>query len=151
MKQVLINDDTQSKVDWNADLLINGGTRSKVGWNADLPEPGKTSNRAVVQDGKTTVNRRKAGSRPRRIVAENEDNSLEISDFIDPEYWKVEKLCCGTVFRGLNEEMLIDNRFMRPCTSRLGKANDLKRSGGSAMDVVEEDIDVEITSLDMEP
>lgn len=30
-----------------------------------------------------------------------------------------EKICCGTIFRGLNGEVLLDQRFLKPCNARL--------------------------------
>lgn len=123
---------------------LDKGVLEQVDFGTNFLEPPKAPSRPVRQNGgvvEKSVNRRKAGSRPRRIVAENEDNSLEISDFIDPEYWKMEKVCCGTVFRGLNGEMLIDDRFMNPCTSRSATANDLKKSDGNMMDTGDEDVD----------
>lgn len=38
-----------------------------------------------------------------------------------------EKICCGTIFRGLNGEVLLDQRFLKPCNARLANCK-LRRS-----------------------
>lgn len=30
-----------------------------------------------------------------------------------------EKICCGVIFKGSNGELLLDPRFLKPCTARL--------------------------------
>lgn len=45
----------------------------------------------------------------------------QISDFIDLKYWKKENLCCGTIFRGIYGEIIIDPSLMKPCNRRLTK------------------------------
>ncbi|XP_018579838.1 uncharacterized protein LOC108917591 [Anoplophora glabripennis] len=42
-------------------------------------------------------------------------DDIEVSDFIDLDYWKKETLCCGTIFRGMYDEILVDARFIKPC------------------------------------
>ncbi|KAG5864814.1 hypothetical protein JTB14_009392 [Gonioctena quinquepunctata] len=44
---------------------------------------------------------------------------VSVSDFVDPSYWREEKLCCGTIFRGQYNEILIDTRFLSACPDRL--------------------------------
>lgn len=48
--------------------------------------------------------------------------SDQISDFIDLEYWKIENLCCGTIFRGIYGEIIIDPNLIKPCENRLTKS-----------------------------
>lgn len=43
----------------------------------------------------------------------------KISDFIDPKYWKKENLCCGTIFRGVYGEIIIDPSLIKPCENRI--------------------------------
>ncbi|CAH1104033.1 unnamed protein product [Psylliodes chrysocephalus] len=45
--------------------------------------------------------------------------NLQVSDFIDLNYWKEEKVCCGIIFRGVHDEIMIDPRFMKACSSRI--------------------------------
>lgn len=45
----------------------------------------------------------------------------EISDFIDLRYWRKENLCCGTIFRGVYGEVMVDPSLMKPCENRLTK------------------------------
>lgn len=47
--------------------------------------------------------------------------SNQISDFIDLKYWKVENLCCGTIFRGIYGEIIVDPSLIKPCENRLTK------------------------------
>lgn len=46
-------------------------------------------------------------------------NVGEISDFIDLDYWKMEKICCGAIFKGAYDEVLIDTSLIKPCTKRV--------------------------------
>ncbi|CAH1953404.1 unnamed protein product [Acanthoscelides obtectus] len=50
-----------------------------------------------------------------------EQMTATISDFVDPAYWKKELLCCGIIFRGLHNEVMIDLNFLKPCPSRRNK------------------------------
>lgn len=54
-------------------------------------------------------------------------DDIEVSDFIDLNYWKKETLCCGTIFRGVYDEILVDARFIKPCkNSFLNKKKDIE-------------------------
>lgn len=56
----------------------------------------------------------------------------QISPFLDLTYWKKTKVCCGTIFKGLNGEVLVDPQLLKPCwTCRKEKSRpqtELKRS-----------------------
>ncbi|XP_022191999.2 SIN3-HDAC complex-associated factor [Nilaparvata lugens] len=41
-----------------------------------------------------------------------------ISAFVNSDYWKREKVCCGIIFKGRNGQVLIDSRFFKPCDHR---------------------------------
>ncbi|KRT85478.1 hypothetical protein AMK59_152 [Oryctes borbonicus] len=58
-------------------------------------------------------------SRRHKGIAKRRDNAPQVSDFVDMDFWKKEKICCGTIFRGLNGEVLLDQRFLKPCNARL--------------------------------
>ncbi|XP_021915286.1 protein FAM60A isoform X2 [Zootermopsis nevadensis] len=38
-----------------------------------------------------------------------------ISSFLDMSFWKREKVCCGTIFKGPYGAIVIDPRFLKPC------------------------------------
>ncbi|XP_033741012.1 SIN3-HDAC complex-associated factor-like [Pecten maximus] len=40
-----------------------------------------------------------------------------ISSFLDLSYWKKTQVCCGTIFKGLNGEVLVDPQLLQPCLS----------------------------------
>lgn len=63
-------------------------------------------------------------------------NTLNFS-FIDTTYWQKEKTCCGTIYRGPNNEVLIYPMLLHPCTCNNNTAqegntlkNNKKSSGG---------------------
>ncbi|KAK5642428.1 hypothetical protein RI129_008595 [Pyrocoelia pectoralis] len=58
-------------------------------------------------------------SRRHKSLAKRRENTPEVSGFIDLDYWKQENVCCGIVFRGPNNELLVDTRFLKPCNARL--------------------------------
>jgi len=39
-----------------------------------------------------------------------------VSSFVDLSFWKREKICCGTVFVAPNGALIVDPRFVKPCT-----------------------------------
>ncbi|XP_067012875.2 SIN3-HDAC complex-associated factor isoform X2 [Anabrus simplex] len=41
--------------------------------------------------------------------------SPAISSFLDMSFWKREKVCCGTIFKGPYGEVIVDPRFLKPC------------------------------------
>ncbi|CAG9862334.1 unnamed protein product [Phyllotreta striolata] len=71
--------------------------------------PGISDTEEVVEKS-----RRYKGSAKRR----EDFGMLRVSDFVDLDYWKKETICCGTVFKGLYNEIMIDPRFMKPCRYR---------------------------------
>ncbi|XP_067674256.1 SIN3-HDAC complex-associated factor-like [Haliotis asinina] len=38
-----------------------------------------------------------------------------VSSFLDLSYWKKTQVCCGIIFKGLNGEVLLDPKLLRPC------------------------------------
>lgn len=52
----------------------------------------------------------------------------ETSDFIDLKYWRKEKLCCGTIFRGVYGEIMVDLSLIKPCEGRLAKCRHLVKN-----------------------
>nr|XP_023025800.1 SIN3-HDAC complex-associated factor-like [Leptinotarsa decemlineata] len=56
-----------------------------------------------------------------KSLLERENNILHISDFVDLSYWKEEKICCGTIYRGLYDEIMVDPRFVKACPDRMSK------------------------------
>jgi hypothetical protein len=38
-----------------------------------------------------------------------------ISSFLDMSFWKREKVCCGTIFKGPYGAVIVDPRFLKPC------------------------------------
>lgn len=39
----------------------------------------------------------------------------KISSFLDMTFWKREKICCGTIFKGPSGQVLLDPRLLKPC------------------------------------
>lgn len=90
-------------------------------------------------------------SNPRRAVANGTSNSLEnkeikssltapckrqkrvsesslgsldnfrISSVLEPSMWKREKICCGVIFRGIHNELVVFPKLLKPCEARLTK------------------------------
>nr|CAD7428307.1 unnamed protein product [Timema monikensis] len=54
---------------------------------------------------------------PRRCDKMNKHriSQIPVSSFLDMNFWKREKVCCGTIFRGRYGEVLVDPRFLKPC------------------------------------
>lgn len=46
-----------------------------------------------------------------------------LASIIDTSYWKMEKVCCGTIFKGVRGEIMVHPQLLRPCAnSCLGSA-----------------------------
>ncbi|KAF7274310.1 hypothetical protein GWI33_013027 [Rhynchophorus ferrugineus] len=74
--------------------------------------PGASDNEDNVPQ--SSRSRRRKGKSKRRS-----QRSESVSGFIDLDYWRKESLCCGTIFRGLNDEIMVDPSYLRPCPARL--------------------------------
>jgi hypothetical protein len=44
-------------------------------------------------------------------------NPIRCSSFLDLTYWKKTEICCGIIFKGVNGEVLVDMKLLRPCRS----------------------------------
>ncbi|XP_041452663.1 SIN3-HDAC complex-associated factor-like [Lytechinus variegatus] len=77
------------------------------------PTPSDTSDTSVVSQ---------PGSRTGSISSEDLDELPPLlASIIDTSYWKMEKICCGTIFKGVRGEIMIHPQLLRPCaTSCLG-------------------------------
>ncbi|XP_049962379.1 SIN3-HDAC complex-associated factor [Schistocerca serialis cubense] len=76
--------------------------------------PSPTPSEEIVT---TTKHRSKAHSPHRREKAAKRRSALSptISSFLDMTFWKREKVCCGTIFKGPYGEVIVDPRFLKPC------------------------------------
>lgn len=86
--------------------------------------PGASDNEDSVMQ-KSRSRRRKAISRRREATQHN------VSGFIDLDYWKKETVCCGTIFRGQHDEIMVDPSYIKPCLGRIAlcKAKALSPTG----------------------
>lgn len=55
--------------------------------------------------------------KPRPFKKQKTNNALKISSFLDMTFWKKEKVCCGTVFKGPFGQVILDPRLWRPCSN----------------------------------
>ncbi|XP_025836912.1 SIN3-HDAC complex-associated factor isoform X2 [Agrilus planipennis] len=67
-------------------------------------------------------------SRRLKGQAKRRDNLPEISGFVDLDFWTKEKICCGVIFKAPNGEVLVDPRFLKPCSARLAKCQKRRAS-----------------------
>ncbi|VEN46014.1 unnamed protein product [Callosobruchus maculatus] len=68
-----------------------------------------------------------------KAIARRRRHELEkVSDFVDLDYWTRETVCCGTIFKGLHNEIMVDPSFMKPCRFRLASGCKLQAIGGGA-------------------
>ncbi|KAI1296810.1 hypothetical protein HDE_05113 [Halotydeus destructor] len=63
-------------------------------------------------------------------------NTSTISSFLDMTFWKKEKICCGIIFKGPDNEVVIYPKLLKPCSCRRNSlANSLEgKSEGSVSD-----------------
>jgi len=52
--------------------------------------------------------------------------ATKISSFLDMSFWRKEKICCGIIFKGPDNEVLIDPKLLRPCYCRKNSTESLK-------------------------
>lgn len=105
-----LSDRSESKEDvelMEVDFMAEGGNS---GGSSCTASPGGSD---CEDNGRIPVSRRHKAQAKRR------ENLPEISGFVDLNFWKPEKVCCGTIFKGPNDEVLIDPRFLKPCAARL--------------------------------
>ncbi|KAL1516584.1 hypothetical protein ABEB36_000481 [Hypothenemus hampei] len=76
---------------------------------------GSDSEEAIVVPEMKTRNRRRKGISKRL----EEIRRPNVSGFIDLGYWTKETICCGAIFRGRNDEILLDYSHFKPCAGRL--------------------------------
>ncbi|XP_060535749.1 SIN3-HDAC complex-associated factor [Cylas formicarius] len=70
-----------------------------------------------ASDGEETVV--ETGRRHKPLARRRPTCPQGVSGFIDLDYWKKEELCCGTIFRGANGEVMIDPSYIKPCSGRM--------------------------------
>ncbi|KAI4492207.1 hypothetical protein M0802_009897 [Mischocyttarus mexicanus] len=55
-------------------------------------------------------------------------DDLTVNGFIDLTYFKREVICCGTIFKGLYGEVIIDPSLIKPCSGCLAKRREQQQS-----------------------
>ncbi|XP_015781912.1 SIN3-HDAC complex-associated factor [Tetranychus urticae] len=55
----------------------------------------------------------------------------KVSSFLDMSFWRKEKICCGIIFKGPNNELLIYPKLLKPCSCRLKMTEAKSNSTGS--------------------
>ncbi|CAG9770411.1 unnamed protein product [Ceutorhynchus assimilis] len=74
--------------------------------------PGVSDNEDTVEQ-KNRSRRRKGKSKKWNQARHN------VCGFIDLDYWKKEATCCGTIFRGQSNEIMLELGTMKPCQRRI--------------------------------
>lgn len=54
-------------------------------------------------------------------------DGIRVSTFLDNSIWRKEKICCGIIFRGLNNEIAVFPKLLKPCQARIVANKRLKR------------------------
>ncbi|XP_050300708.1 SIN3-HDAC complex-associated factor isoform X2 [Anthonomus grandis grandis] len=76
--------------------------------------PGVSDNEDHLEQHQTTRGRRRK-AKPRKL----EDMHYQVGSFIDLDYWRKETICCGTIFLGQNDEIMVETRSLKPCSARM--------------------------------
>ena len=67
-----------------------------------------------------------------------EGTSLDarVCSFLDMSFWRREKICCGVIFKGPNNEVVISPKLLKPCSCRKTPSSGLspKTPSGSTSD-----------------
>ncbi|XP_071942643.1 SIN3-HDAC complex-associated factor-like [Antedon mediterranea] len=54
-------------------------------------------------------------------VDPDHDFPPSVRDFLDINCWRMEKICCGTIFKGPRGEVLVDPHLLKPCRCAIFK------------------------------
>ncbi|XP_071446038.1 formin-E-like [Hetaerina americana] len=84
--------------------------RSQRGFPVALHHQRSSRNRSRSPVQRQTGERKCNPSRRSQVAV-----SPQISSFLDMTFWKREEVCCGIIFKGPNEEVIVDPRFLKPC------------------------------------
>ncbi|XP_054159400.1 SIN3-HDAC complex-associated factor-like [Oppia nitens] len=82
------------------------------------------SKRSLI--GRTTGRSTKATANINRKTECDSPTNTAITSFLDMSFWKKEKICCGIIFKGPDNEVLIYPKLLEPCYCRRRKSNLLK-------------------------
>nr|CAH7734283.1 unnamed protein product [Callosobruchus chinensis] len=86
----------------------------------------------MIQGSTDTLNHTDGEEETHKKCKKTKDHSSKdqmtaaISDFVDLGYWRKEILCCGVIFRGLHNEVMIDPNLLKPCFNRRIKTENSK-------------------------
>lgn len=73
----------------------------------------------------------------------SQDSSLRVCPFLDSSMWRRERICCGVIFRGLNNEVVVFPKFLKPCEARLSKLKRIRSDVEDASSVEPSSIEAE--------
>lgn len=59
-------------------------------------------------------------------------DGIRVSTILDSSIWRKEKICCGIIFRGLNNEIAVFPKLLKPCQARIANK---KLRGDQELDI----------------
>ncbi|XP_022664025.1 uncharacterized protein LOC111251599 isoform X3 [Varroa destructor] len=84
-------------------------------WEPRTPERRKPG----MKDPKEHTDIDKDQLRHKRKNFKPQNATCKMSSFIDNTFWRKERICCGVVFKGPRDELLIYPKLLKPCACRL--------------------------------
>lgn len=97
-----------------------------------------------LSDQEEYSTRKRDRSPVKRIVAprdldETFESGDQVSSFLDMTFWRREQICCGVIFKGPNNEVVISPKLLKPCSCRKSSSSSSsstpKTPTGSTSDV----------------
>lgn len=109
------------------DSLSEASSLSFPHSRAPSPSPSSTSEDSgileeqyeseIVDNGRSTHSHTQVDT-VRHTKMKLSPEASRISSFLDMNFWRKEKICCGIIFKGPNNEVLIYPKLLRPCPCR---------------------------------
>ena len=76
-----------------------------------------------MSDAEDYTSRKRERTPVKRVMAPSDlDDAFastdQVSSFLDMTFWRREKICCGVIFKGPNNEVVISPKLLKPCSCR---------------------------------
>ncbi|KAK3588488.1 hypothetical protein CHS0354_012897 [Potamilus streckersoni] len=89
-------------------------------WNSRM-SPTKHKYKSVLKKRKRVSTNRLDPNVASGSGSTGKASDVQVSSFIDQNYWKKTEMCCGIIFMGENGEAMLDINLYKPCKARCNK------------------------------
>lgn len=91
----------------------------------DYTERNPSSHKSKSSRGRSSTRSIKKPSKEQSFLSDFDES---IISFLDMSFWRKEEICCGIIFKGPNNEVVVSPKLLKPCSCRKSSISSLPKT-----------------------